>query len=303
MKMHFDFEVYSAVDIKSSPLDVYAAHESTKIILCAYAFDNGPVTVWEADKGKSPEDFRAGLRNPNVQCVAWNTGYERTVLKHKGVNIPLERWIDPMVQARYAGLPGKLKDCAKIPMIGVPASDATKNETLLIKKFCMPNKQGGRTLGSEHPADWAVFVDYCRKDVLTMRHILNWLEPRFPFPPQEQDLWMLDQVINERGLPVDIEIAKWADSETARIIRDGISAMRTLTGLENPNSVQQFLPWLQEQGYPHESLAKELLAQELENPELTDLGREAIQLRLGSAKASVKKFSVIHEMASPEVIA
>jgi hypothetical protein len=109
--------------------------------------------------------------------VAWNVNYERTVLRGRGLHIPIERWLDPMVHARYAGLPGRLKDVAKIPLVGVPAEEKTKSETLLINRFCMPNKEGRRVMPSEYPEDWAKFTEYCRKDVQTMRHVLNWLTP------------------------------------------------------------------------------------------------------------------------------
>lgn len=259
-RLHIDLEVYSEVDIKTAPLDVYASHPSTKILMAAYAFDDGPVEVWDADQGPSPTPLRTALRDPNVEVVAWNINYERTVLKYKGLDIPLERWLDVMVLARYAGLPGRLKECAAVPMIGVPAEEKTKSETLLINKFCKPH-DGQRTKGEgKHAEDWHRFVEYCRKDVQTMRHILNWIEPRFPFPATERELWILDQQINERGLPVDVEMARHGMKESARILKEAHEQLKVVTGLENPNSVQQLLPWLKEQGYKHDTLGKDILA-------------------------------------------
>lgn len=295
MRLSVDVEVFSEVNIKTAPLDVYAAHPSTKIILCAYAFDDGPVSVWQEGDGKLSPLF-LGL-HPDDLLVAWNVGYERTVLRGRGLETPIWRWEDVMVHARYAGLPGRLKDCAKVPMIGVPAEEKTKSETLLINRFCIPNKEGRRVMPSEYPEDWAKFVEYCRKDVQTMRHIQNWLIPRFPFPESERDLWMLDQVINERGLPVDVNMATHAEREALRIASRSHEELKSITQLENPNSVQQLLPWLRKEGYPYDSLGKEFLNQSLNNG-LSNAGREVVLLRLGAAKASVKKFRVIREMAS-----
>lgn len=300
MRLSLDFEVFSEINLRETPLDVYAAHQSTKIILCAYAFDDGEVKVWESDKqSTAPADLKTALRDPSVQLNAWNVTYEATVMKHKGLPTPLDRWLDTMVHARYVGLPGKLKDCAKVAMIGVPAEEATKNETLLIRKFCMPNKDGERNKPASAEYDWQLFVDYCRKDVLTMRHIQNWLEPRFPFPESERRLWMLDQVINERGIPVDVEMARHGERETARIVGESFRRMQKVTGLENSNSVQQLHPWLTERGYKYNSLGKEFVKQALED-DITTEAREILTLRLGAAKSSVKKFSVISQMASPE---
>jgi len=259
--LHTDIEFFSPLSIKEHPLDVYAAAPGSKIILNAYAFGDGPVKVWEPGD-KAPE-LREALRDPSVMCVAWNINYERTVYRAKGLDIPLERWIDVMVLARYAGLPGKLKNCAKVPLLRVPAEDKTKSETLLINKFCMPAKDGTVKTKANAPEDWELFREYCRKDVLTMRHIYNWLLPRFPLPARERELWLLDQRINERGLPVDAKLARAGMRETARLIQEANHQLKDLTGLDNPNSVQQMLGWAKDRGYPYDSLGKDFLKQHL----------------------------------------
>lgn len=262
MLLHLDFEFYSPIDIKAAPLDTYASHPEARILLAAYAFDDGPVKVWETDSGPCPE-LREGLTDPNNTIVAWNIGYERQVLKSKGLTIPFERWLDVMVLARYAGLPGRLKDCAKVPMIGVPAEEKTKSETLLINKFCKAQKDGTVKTKKDFPEDWALFVDYCRKDVLTMRHIFRWILPRFPFPERERSIWLLDQKINGRGLPVDVGLAAAGQRETLRLISEAQQKLKEITALDNPNSVAQLLPWMQERGYRYESLGKDFLRQAL----------------------------------------
>lgn len=297
MKLHIDLEVYSDVDIKSAPLETYAGSKAAKIILCAYAFDDGPVSVYQPDFEKMPAELLTALRG-DCTVVAWNVGFERTVLRHKGLDIPPERWQDAMVNARYAGLPGRLKDCAKIPMIGVPPDAATKSETALIKKYCCPNKEGVRTVPKADDADWPLFVEYCRKDVLTMRHVLDWVERRFPFPERERQLWLLDQYINHRGIPVDVAMARHGVSEVARLTGAAFRQMKELTGIENPNSVMQLHPWLAERGYPYDSLGKEFLGQALEADRLTPEARKVIELRLSAAKSSVKKFQTIVEQVA-----
>ncbi len=263
--LHIDLEFFSPLSIKDYPLDVYASAEGSKILLAAYAFNDEPVKVWEYWQGPCKE-LRDGLTDPSVMKAAWNVNYERTVLLKKGLHIPIEHWLDVMVLARYAGLPGRLKECAKVPMIGVPAEEKTKNETLLITKFCMPDKKDRTTdqLREEYKEDWRLFVEYCRKDVMTMRHIYNWVTPRFPFPERERQLWILDQKINERGMPVDINLARAGERETRRLIAEAQKELKQITGLENPASVQQMLPWVKERGYRHDSLGKDFLKQSLE---------------------------------------
>lgn len=248
-----DLEVFSDVDITSNPIDVYANSPSTRIILACIAIDDQPVEVIEeADIPVLGDILRSAPAGE--MFLAWNVGFERTVLAAKGFPTPLSRWHDVMVHARYVGLPGSLKACAKVDLMGVPADKATKSETLLIKKFCTP-------YGKDHPGtpeEWKMFVDYCRRDVETTRHIHNQLQA-YPFPDSERRVWEMDQVINERGLPIDVETCKYAAAEVVRLTHSAQMKMRALTGLDNPNSVQQLGSWLKERGYNYDSLGKEFV--------------------------------------------
>lgn len=262
MILHVDLEYYSPLSIKNYPLDVYASAPGSEILLAAYAMDNEPVKVWE--KGQGPcKELKDALLDPSVMVSAWNCNYERTVFASKGLHISNERWIDIMVLARYAGLPARLKDCCKVPMLAMPPEEKTKSETALITKFCMPGKTGPAKTQEDAPEDWKLFVEYCRRDVSSMRHIYNWLLPRFPFPERERQIWILDQKINQRGLPVDIELAKAGQRETLRLISEAQQKLKEITALDNPNSVAQLLPWMQERGYRYESLGKDFLRQAL----------------------------------------
>ena len=108
------------------------------------------------------------------------------------------------------------------------------------------------------PEDWELFKDYCKQDVVAEREIYKRLIP-FNLSPEEWSDWHMDVKINQRGLPVDIELAEAAleleVEEKARLMEQ----LKTLTGLDNPNSVAQFLPWCQERGYPYDSLNKEFV--------------------------------------------
>jgi DNA polymerase len=294
--LYIDLEVFSEIDLTSSPLDVYANHPSTKIIVACAAYDNGEVLAF-ADRGdyESIESFMA-LLGGKGPLNAWNVGYERTVLAGRGFPTPIERWHDTMVNARYVGLPGGLKQCCAVDLLGVPEDLKTKSESALIKKFCMP--YSGKTPGTE--AEFDAFVEYCRKDVLSTRFIHQKLSKDFPIPERERRVWILDQIINERGLPIDVRTATHAAAETLRLGAENQAKLRALTGLDNPNSVQQLHGWLQEKGYPYDSLGKDFVARALEDERIVGDVREVLEIRLESAKSSVKKFAAIVEGTSPD---
>lgn len=297
--LFLDLEVYSEVDLSSNPIEVYASHPSTKIILACTAVDDRPVKVW---KGKDIPEFLSRLRRTKETLNAWNVGFERTVLKYQGVGTGLDRWVDTMVLARQLGLPGGLKQCCKVPQIRMPEHAATKSETLLIKKFCTPRKPVAKHNPQRDADDWQLFIDYCRRDVESQRHIYKYVVANFPPEAAERRVWELDQVINERGVPIDIVTARFAENEVARLTGEVRQKLSSLTGLPNPNSTQQLLPWLKERGYPYDSLGKEFVQQAIDREEarLAPEAYECLSLRLSAAKASVKKFSALVQGTSPD---
>ena len=72
---------------------------------------------------------------------------------------------------------------------------------------------------------------------------------------------------------------------------DLLSAMQSITLLDNPNSVQQLKSWLSENGLEAESLGKKDVAKLIQNTD-GDI-RQALKLRLQIAKSSVKKYQAM----------
>lgn len=264
-----DLETFAVPDIKHVSMDVYASHPDTRILMCAFAYDDGPVELWqEGDSGLAglKRDFKSHI------VVPWNTTFERTLTRAVWRLDGVE-WRDAMVAALYAGFPAGLKDCVKLPFFKEDA-ESTK-EALLINKFCKPQKDGSVRGRDTDPEDWALFCDYCKRDVQGTRLVWHWLEARIPAPPQIWQQWAIDQRINERGMPIDRLLTERAWAEAQRLMLREQVALQTLTGLDNPNSSAQLLPWLQGRGYPFASLGKELVKKALaEEPDMEDLDND-----------------------------
>lgn len=259
-----DLETFSELDIRQVGLARYATHKSTRILMCAFAFDEGPVEIWQqGDSAASLDALKRDLKK-HIN-VPWNAGFERNHL-HRCWGMPDLSWLDAMVLALYAGLPAGLKDCNRVPFFISEAE--TSKETLLINKFCKPQKDGGIRDKSTDPEDWQAFCDYCMADVSDTRLIFQWIAKRFTWPDRERRIWEIDQAINERGMPMDRLMTYRAYEEAQRLqIRENESLKR-LTGLDNPNSTAQLLPWLTSRGYPFTSLSKELVKKALsEDPD------------------------------------
>jgi DNA polymerase len=252
-----DLETYSDLDIKKVSLDRYASHPSTEILMCAYAFDQGPVQLWQqGDPGLG--DLQRELRN-NTN-VPWNCGFERTLISRVW-KINGLKWVDAMVCALYAGLPAGLKDCNRVPFFAQEA--VTSKESSLINKFCKPQKDGSRRGPETDPEDWALFCQYCKDDVSDTRLIFQWIQKHYDIPERVHLSWLIDQEINQRGMPVDRLLTFRAWEEAQRLQAESAEELKNLTGLENPNSPAQLLKWVTERGYPYNGLGKELVLKAL----------------------------------------
>ncbi len=307
---HLDYETFSEIDLKKTGASVYARHPSTEVLMLAYGWSDGPVRQWVPALGEEmPQELAEVLRDPTVTLAAWNAPFEMAITRHTlGIAIARERWLDVMALAYSLSLPGKLSKCGEV--IGL-AEDQKKLQrgTLLVRKFCKPrkptkNKPWTRSTAETDPADWQEFLEYNRQDVIAERAIYRRLR-KFQMPDHEWRLWHLDQKINDAGIPINMNAVRAAVRLTESTIRKDLRRMGQLTGLSNPNSTQQLLPWLRANGYPFEDLKKghveraAKMVEEWEQDENADPFayspeyKEVLDLRLRVSKSSVKKFRAL----------
>jgi DNA polymerase bacteriophage-type len=261
MKLHLDFETRSTVDIKSAGLDNYARH--AEILMLAWAIDDGEVNLWvPVESEPRPTTLMVALVRSDVVKVAWNAAFERAIfLKCLGLDIPAEQWLDPKMMARYASIASSLDQAGQI--MGLSEDEAKlKDGRRLIQKFCKLHR-GVYKQPKDHPEDWEKFKEYCRRDVVAERLLLHKLQP-FCLPESEEKIRLLDSKINEAGLPVDVDFVTSNKFAVAQEKADLMEEMKQLTGLDNPNSPAQLLPWLKSNGYPYSSLTKKHVALALE---------------------------------------
>ena len=116
---------------------------------------------------------------------------------------------------------------------------------------------------------------------------------RFPVPDAVWEEYRLDQQINDRGVAIDLPLVRQAIDMDARSRSELTEAMRQLTELENPNSVQQMKQWLADNGMETDSLGKKVVAELLKTapPELA----EVLTLRQQLAKSSVRKYQAMEK--------
>ena len=200
-----------------------------------------------------------------------------------------------MVWAATMGLPLSLEGVGAV--LGLEKQKLTEGKEL-IKYFCQPclptkaNGQRTRNRPFHAPDKWELFKRYNARDVEAEMGIQRKLS-KFPVPPQVWEEYDIDQEINDRGVRIDMELVEQAIQMDARSRQELTDAMKRMTALENPNSVQQMKQWLSDNGMETDSLGKKVVAELLKTapPELA----EVLTLRQQLAKSSVRKYQAMEK--------
>ena len=298
-RLSIDIETYSGIDLAKCGVYKYVEADDFEITLFGYSIDGGEVRVVDLARGeKIPPEVLSALEDDSVIKSAFNASFERVCLS-RFLELPTGEYLNPsawrcsMIWSAYMGLPLSLKGVGMILGLDKQKMDEGKD---LIKYFCQPcaptKANGGRTrnMPSDAPDKWATFKAYNKRDVEVEMQIQQKLA-RIPVPESVWDEYHLSEEINDRGIRVDMPFVKQAivlDKESRTRLS---AAMRDITELDNPNSVQKMKAWLAENGLETDTLGKKAVAELLKDAP-GNLG-EALLLRQQLAKSSVKKYAAI----------
>lgn len=298
-KLSCDIETFSDVDLIRCGVYKYADSPNFEMLLFAYAVDDGDVHIIDIAGGEElPEEIIQAIKSDTVVKTAYNAQFERVCLSRylklpEGEYLNPQSWYCTAVQAAELALPLSLADVGSV--LGLERQKMTEGKEL-IKYFCVPCKptksNGNRTRNRPcHDINkWETFKKYCMRDVDVERQIADKLK-MYPIRDEEHRLYVLDQIINDRGVLVDSELAEQAVKLNSIQTTVAVEQAYMITGLENPNSVTQLKQWLKENGVEIESLSKKAvksLADETDG----DVS-EMLKLRLLMAKTSVKKYEAV----------
>ena len=299
--LRIDLETYSSVDLKKCGVHKYVEADDFEIMLFGFKYGDGPAAVYDLANGETlPEHIMDALTDPTIIKTAYNAAFEMACIgSHFGQEfINPEQWRCTSVHALYLGLPGNLADVGKV--VGVePDKQKMAVGWGLIRYFCIPCKptktNGGRTRNrTQHDrAKWQLFKDYCLRDVESEDEIATKLA-KFPVPEIEWRLWHLDQRMMMRGVMLDTVLID-AAIECSELFKERLTnqAIR-LTGLDNPNSRNQLLEWLQKEEDDDTilDLTKKNVPTLLANTD-SEIVHQVLMLRQELAKTSVTKFNAM----------
>ena len=299
--LSIDIETYSDVQLPKTGVYRYCESDNFEILLFAYSVDSQPVQVVDLACGESiPEEIIAALEDDTVIKWAFNAAFERICLSRflgypTGTYLSPESWRCFMIWAATMGLPLSLEGVGAV--LGLEKQKLTEGKDL-IKYFCQPcaatKTNGGRTRNRPFhaPDKWEAFKRYNIRDVETEMGIQHKLR-KFPVSDEVWEEYHIDQEINDRGVRLDMELVQQAIAMDTRSREELTAAMKDMTALENPNSVQQMKQWLSDNGIETDSLDKKAVAELLKGA--PDNLADVLTLRQQLAKSSVRKYQAMEK--------
>lgn len=298
-----DIETFSEADLKKVGVYAYAADPSFEILFCWWTTDG---VEYHLAVGVEEIDAIPGLWDDKVTKVAHNAPFERVCFSefmhawagaNTEWNYPLgsyldpdpETWLDTAGWAAALGLPRSLDKLAKA--LGVEEKDSAG--TRLINTFCKLVR-GKRIRPEDKPLEWVEFLEYGRQDVVTLFEVHQALIAEGEWTESEREIYYVDQIINDRGVAVDVETARAAVEAGSENQLAASEELCELLGIANANSVVQIGANLREvAGVDLPDLQAETIARALQREDLSDTGRRALELRQELALSAAKKFAVM----------
>jgi DNA polymerase len=248
----FDFETKSGEDLQKAGATRYACDDDAAAIILTYAIGHGPTKLIMAPEPGAPlswhhlpldftEFYQRAWYDDGV-FAAFNAGFDRAVWNFALRNAPPLRpdmCIDPSVQATAAGLPPDLAGACKASGSTLKVEDGGA----YIKLFCLPDSTA---TPQSHPAQWRLFCAYAIGDIDAMRSLF--LRTR-QLPEREWQEYWAAEIINDRGIGVDVKFARKADKLAKLAKACGCDELREITdgAVTTTGQVKLLTTWLRHQ--------------------------------------------------------
>lgn len=305
MNIHCDFETYSEINLKESGAFRYAEDPSTEALILAFSIGDSPVVGVDLTKSR---DLVVRELTPLFDSIhkglpfcAHNVQFERLIWTKVCKWFPItpheNQWDCTAARARALAIPGSLDGAAEAIGLGI-RKDPRGRE--LIELFSKPQIKRGKNLGRIYPheraEDFEDFIDYCKQDVEVERKLDKILPP---LPEIERQAFMLDYRINDRGLPVNMELvdkaAGFVEEYTETLVKRAVE----ISGYR-PTQREKTLDYLASRGYPLPNLQAPTVEELAKKEGLPDDLVELLDLRIELSRAGTKKLKAIQATVSDD---
>lgn len=310
-RMIVDFETRSRLDVREVGAWRYAEDPSTEILCLSYKLGNKPTKVWTPAL-PFPQEILDHIEYGGM-FEAHNAQFERAVwyfILHLKAGIPMpKRWSDTMAVCAYRGIPMNLDKAGSA--LNLPIQKDKRGKYLLQvlsqpRKLTKKEIKGFQEQGltpDEYPVIYRDDYDlmeelygYCAQDADTEKALSHAIGD---LPVPEFRLWVLDQVINQRGVQLDTEAVTGALKITEYLESTLTTELQLLTDkqVETAGQRDKIIEWLRKNGgLVIHNLQKETVDQLLKHKEhLTPRAARVLEIRQMLSRASAKKLTKMIE--------
>jgi DNA polymerase bacteriophage-type len=307
MTTHLDFETRSFVKIQETGAWRYAEDPSTEILCIAFAVDDGPVKLipwFDLDEEeKDPTSMFATAEvielaklaeDEDMIFTAHNAFFEQSIWRNILVKlfgwakIKIRRWRCSAAKAAACALPRALGKAAEALKLEQSKDQKGYRVMMKLARPRIPSKKNPNRW-HEDPEDFQMLYAYCIVDVKVERLVDKRLPNLTPF---EQEVWFQDQLINMRGVQLDMELIDAAIDVFGKYESDTIKKIEKATKgfLDGVSRRNRILEWLSAQGIELPNLQKATVTDTLKRDDLSDDVRLLLEARRQLGKTSIKKF-------------
>lgn len=303
MELFIDTETYSETPISHG---MYRYIEDSELMLTSWAVDDERAQVWDATQDSQPPgDLCAALMTSDI-VIAHNAMFDRNVIARHLPDYapPLDRWRCSMVRALAHSLPAGLDAVGAVLGLGTDLAKIKDGRALMLT-FCKPRPKSStirRATRLTDPEKWAAFVEYARQDVVAMRAVWRRL-PEWNYGPAEISLYHLDQVINDRGMYLDLPLIDGALDAIRRAQADLRADISAKTNGDVPSATQRDVLLghiLSHYGVPLPDLQKDTILRRLADEDLPDPIKELLRIRLQATTSSTSKYAALKRGANSD---
>ena len=292
-----DGETYSTVDLRKKGLHLYAEHPDTNVWCVCFAIDDGPIGTWLPPQPCPPALVQ--LVRSGGELWAHNAAFEREIwtrilTPRYGWPLPrYEQWHCTLAAAYAMALPGALDSASNA--LGLTLAKDADGYALMLR-MARPRRydDNGRPVWwNDDPARLAKLVAYCQQDVEVERAIHGRL---IELRAQERQVWLLDQIINDRGILIDrplCETAKALVEAELKVLNREIVEVSDRS-ISTVNTVAQISAYCRDQGVDDvTSIAADAVEKLLVRDDLPEKVRRVLEIREQASLSSVKKIEAL----------
>lgn len=305
--LELDIETFSSVELRDSGVHKYAESKDFQILMLAYKADDCTYIIDMVKNPILPDYLIQWLYDPKIIKIAHNAMFEITCLNNYlqnqlMIDEPLDiiQWRCSAARATTRGFPLSLESIAIVMNL---QHQKDKRGYGLIQIFCKPCKpteaNGYRTRNMPHhyPAEWEQFKQYCIQDVLVEDEICKKLGS-YDLTEYEQQVWFLDQKINNIGVRIDPQFAFNNIKFNVRFKEEITQEAIAISGLDKPNSVAKLKKFIEAEldlDEEIESLDKKAIEKLLKTIKVSSSSvvTQLLKFRQMSGKSSMKKYQVM----------